>query len=116
MLDEASIRSTLINLMLNAVQAMAEGGQMTIFTSASEALLRLAISDTGCGMTEAQVSNVFEPFYTTKSQGLGIGMSFAAKVIQLHGGEIAVESRAGVGTSINIALPVEREKANAAVC
>jgi len=116
MLDEASMRSTLINLMLNAIQAMAEGGQMAIFTSASEAVLRLAITDTGCGMTEAQVRNVFEPFYTTKSQGLGIGMSFAAKVIQLHGGEIVVDSRVNVGTSIRIALPVEREKANAAVC
>jgi signal transduction histidine kinase len=116
LLDEASMRSTLINLMLNAIQAMADDGQMTLSTSAGEGALRLAITDTGCGMTDEQVRNLFEPFYTTKSQGLGLGMSFASRVIQLHGGEIAVESRVNVGTSIKIELPVEGEKANAASC
>lgn len=116
LLDEASMRSTLINLMLNAIQAMAEAGQMTIYTSAGCEVLNLAITDTGCGMTDEQISNLFEPFYTTKSQGLGLGMSFAARVVQLHGGEIAVESRLNVGTSIKIALPVEGGKAHAANC
>ena len=114
MLDEASMRSALINLMLNAIQAMADGGQMTVLTAAGEGALRLAITDTGCGMTEEQMKNLFEPFYTTKSQGLGLGMSFASRVIQLHGGQIAVQSRVDAGTSVKIALPVEGEKANAA--
>jgi signal transduction histidine kinase len=114
LLDEASMRSTLINLMLNAIQAMTEAGQMTISTAAGREVLNLAITDTGCGMTDEQISNLFEPFYTTKSQGLGLGMSFAARVVQLHGGEIAVESRLNIGTSIKIALPVEGGKAHAA--
>ncbi|HKQ05727.1 MAG TPA: ATP-binding protein [Blastocatellia bacterium] len=116
MLDEASVRSALINLMLNAIQAMAVGGQMIVTTAAGEGALRLAITDTGCGMTEEQMKNLFEPFYTTKSQGLGLGMSFASRIIQLHGGQIAVQSRAGAGTSVKIALPAEGEKANAAAC
>jgi PAS domain S-box-containing protein len=116
MLDEASMRSTLINLLLNSVQAMPEGGQLTVATQAGEAALRLAITDTGCGMTDEQVGNIFEPFYTTKSQGLGLGMSFASRVVRLHGGEISVESRVNQGTRITIVLPVKEEKVNAACC
>lgn len=116
MLDEASMRSTLINLLLNSVQAMPEGGRLTVATQTAEALLRLVITDTGCGMSDEQVNNIFEPFYTTKSQGLGLGMSFASRVIRLHGGEISVESRVNHGTSITIVLPVKEEKVNAASC
>lgn len=116
MLDEVSMRSTLINLVLNSIQAMAQGGELNVSTVASEDMLRLSITDTGCGMTEDQVKNVFEPFYTTKSQGLGLGMSFASKIIEMHGGEVYVESHVNRGTSISIALPVEGEKANEARC
>ena len=116
MLDEVSMRSTLINLMLNSIQAMARGGDLIVSTAASEETLRLSIADTGCGMTEDQVKNVFEPFYTTKSQGLGLGMSFASKIIEMHGGKVSVESHINQGTSISIALPVEGEKANEARC
>ncbi len=116
MLDEVSMRSTLINLMLNSIQAMALGGELIVSTAASEETLRLSIADTGCGMNEDQMKNVFEPFYTTKSQGLGLGMSFASKIIEMHGGAVSVESHVNRGTSISIALPVEGEKANEARC
>jgi two-component system sporulation sensor kinase A len=116
MLDEASMRSTLINLMLNSIQAMAGGGELSVSTEASDGALQVSIADTGCGMTEEQVNNVFEPFYTTKSQGLGLGMSFVSKVIELHGGEVSLESRVNEGTCIRIALPAEGEKANEARC
>ena len=116
MLDEVSMRSTLINLMLNSIQAMAQGGELIVSTAASEETLQLSIADTGCGMTEDQVKNVFEPFYTTKSQGLGLGMSFASKIIEMHGGKVSVDSHINRGTSISIALPVEGEKANEARC
>jgi PAS domain S-box-containing protein len=116
MLDEASMRSTLINLMLNSIQAMAQGGELIIATTTSESTLHLSITDTGCGMTEDQMKNVFEPFYTTKSQGLGLGMSFASKIIEMHGGKVSVESHIKRGTSISIALPAEGEKVNEARC
>lgn len=116
MLDEPSIRSTLINLMLNSIQAMEEGGELEVSTNVCEGVLRLSIADTGCGMSEDQMRNVFEPFYTTKSQGLGLGMSFASTVIERHGGEVAVESRLNEGTNIKITLPVEGERANEASC
>jgi two-component system, sporulation sensor kinase A len=112
LLDEASMRSTLINLMLNSIQAMSKGGELTLSTLHSDDELQFMLTDTGCGMTEEQMKNVFEPFYTTKSQGLGLGMSFASRVLELHGGKITVESRVGAGTSIKVSLPVEGEKAH----
>jgi two-component system, LuxR family, sensor histidine kinase DctS len=113
-LDEATMRSMLINLILNSIQAMTAGGELLIATASGKQGLRLSVSDTGCGMTAEQLQNMFEPFYTTKSQGLGLGMSFAAKVIEQHGGSISVESRVGEGTRIEIGLSQENEKANEA--
>lgn len=105
MVDEASMRSTLINLMLNSIDAMPGGGRLAVATEASGVAVTLEITDTGSGMTEEHLKNVFEPFYTTKSQGLGLGMSYAGKVIELHGGSIVVKSRPGQGTTITIELP-----------
>lgn len=111
--DESSIRAALINLILNAVQAMPEGGRLDVTTGRGVASLQLEITDTGVGMTEEQVGQIFEPFYTTKSQGLGLGMSYAKRIIEQHQGTISVESRLGVGTRIRVDLPIEEERATA---
>ena len=105
MLDEASIRAALLNLMLNAIQAMTNGGQLGISSSNSGEVVCVVISDSGCGMTEEQIGRVFEPFNTTKSRGLGLGMPYARKIIEQHGGTINVGSRIGEGTNITIQLP-----------
>jgi signal transduction histidine kinase len=105
MLDEPSIRATTLNLVLNAVQAMPAGGHLTISTSTSGDKLSLAIRDTGSGMTPEQIKQIFEPFNTTKSRGLGLGMPYAQKIIQEHGGQIIVESQPGKGTEVRIELP-----------
>ena len=105
MLDEASIRSATLNLMLNAVQAMSTGGRLTISTGKDNSDLWMTIRDTGTGMTPEQLKHLFEPFKTTKSRGLGLGMPYAQKVIQQHGGQIVVESRPGAGTQVKIELP-----------
>jgi two-component system sensor histidine kinase HydH len=110
-IDEASMRSVLINLMLNSIQAMREGGEMTITTRRSADSVHIEIADTGIGMSEELLKNVFEPFYTTKSQGLGLGMYHVQKVIQLHGGSIKIESAVGGGTRVKIALPSEEKGA-----
>lgn len=107
--DEAAMRSTLMNLMLNSVQAMNPGGLLRVSTATSDDGVQLEIADNGCGMTEEQVKNMFEPFYTTKSKGLGLGMSFAAKVIEQHGGSIVVDSRLREGTRIRLMLPAKAE-------
>ncbi|MBA3239748.1 MAG: response regulator [Acidobacteria bacterium] len=108
-LDEASIRSALMNLILNAIQAMPDGGTLRVSVLPCDAAVLVEIADTGKGMNEEQVANIFEPFYTTKSQGLGLGMSFAAKVVEQHGGAVSVESHEGEGTTIRVELPREAE-------
>jgi len=105
MLDEPSIRATTLNLVLNAVQAMPAGGHLTISTRTVDHKLLLSIIDTGSGMTPDEIKQIFEPFSTTKSRGLGLGMPYAQKIIQQHGGQIVVESQPGKGTEVRIELP-----------
>ena len=109
MIDESSMRGALMNLILNAVEAMPEGGRLTVRCDRNEQTLRLEIEDTGQGISEEAVKNIFEPFYTTKEQGLGLGMPYAKKIIEQHGGTITCDSRPGEGTTICIALPVPEE-------
>lgn len=111
MLDEPSIRATTLNLVLNAVQAMPSGGCLTISTSTNGGKLLLAIRDTGTGISPEQIKKIFEPFSTTKSRGLGLGMPYAQKIIREHDGEIVVESHPGKGTEVRIELPAQ-ERSN----
>src|ERR1700741_1173099 len=107
MLDEASISAATLNLVLNAVQAMSNGGQLTILTRRDGKKMWMVIKDTGPGMSAERIKQIFEPFNTTKSRGLGLGMPYAQKIIQQHGGRIEVESRQGKGTQVIIKLPAE---------
>lgn len=106
MLDESSMRGALLNLILNAIEAMPKGGVLSVTTGAVDGTLRLEITDTGRGISEDEAKNIFEPFYTTKEQGLGLGMPYARKIIEQHGGTISLESHVGEGTTISISLPV----------
>lgn len=108
MLDEPSIRATTLNLVLNAVQAMPAGGHLTISTGTIDGKLLMSIKDTGSGMSPDQIRQIFEPFNTTKSRGLGLGMPYAQKIIQQHGGHIVVESQPGKGTDVRIELPANK--------
>lgn len=105
MLDESSMRGALMNLMLNAIEAMPEGGILSIALNRTDETLQLQISDTGPGISEEEAKNIFEPFYTTKEQGLGLGMPYAKKLIEQHGGTISLGSQVGHGATISIALP-----------
>ena len=114
MFDESSIRGALMNIMLNSIEAMPEGGTLSIATSCTSDSLQLEIADTGRGINEDDVKKIFEPFYTTKAQGLGLGMPYARKIIEQHNGMISLDSQPGKGTTINIALPVGEEVNDAA--
>jgi signal transduction histidine kinase len=74
--------------------------------------LRLEITDTGLGMGEEEVKKILEPFYTTKAQGLGLGMPYAKKIIDQHGGRISFSSRPGEGTTISVTLPAGQQEVN----
>lgn len=109
MMDEASMRGALMNLLINAIEAMPKGGTLNITTAATGGTLQVEISDTGPGISEEEVKNIFEPFYTTKEQGLGLGMPYAKKIIEQHGGTISFRSKLGEGTTIKITLPAHEE-------
>ncbi|HEX7176502.1 MAG TPA: ATP-binding protein [Pyrinomonadaceae bacterium] len=112
-LDQTSIRGALTNLILNAVQAMPSGGTLAVKTLRADGALKVEVSDTGVGMNEEQLGNIFEPFYSTKSRGLGLGMPYVRKVVEEHRGTIQVESRPSAGTTIRVSLPVGAEGVSA---
>lgn len=103
--DESSMRGALLNLMLNAIEAMPSGGTLSIAVNQIDDTVRLELTDTGRGIEDEEARKIFEPFYTTKAQGLGLGMPYAKRIIDQHGGTISLSSRLGVGTTVSITLP-----------
>jgi len=110
LLDEACMRAALLNLLLNAVQAMPTGGTLAIACATAGDMLSLVIKDTGSGMSEERVKKIFEPFNSDKTSGLGLGMPYAKKIIEEHRGNLTVESRLGEGTRVSINLPAEKNE------
>jgi PAS domain S-box-containing protein len=105
--DEVELRDALSHLIVNAVDAMPHGGAITIHTSGEGGIVRLRLSDTGAGMTEKVRQHCFEPFFSTKGKsGAGLGLSSAHGIIRRHGGEIAIQSQPGQGTTFTIRLPI----------
>jgi two-component system, NtrC family, sensor histidine kinase HydH len=104
-LDEEIFEQALLNLMLNAEQAMPEGGTMTMIGRIDGGAVCLDVIDTGCGMTPDVLAKVFRPFHTTKKDGNGLGLATARKIVLAHGGDIAVQSEPGRGTKFTIRLP-----------
>jgi hypothetical protein len=102
--DRDRIFQALVNVVRNALHAMPEGGRLTLRLSAPEDRVELAVQDTGVGMSPEVVARLAEPFFTTKSAGSGLGLTIAAQIVRDHGGEIAVESAVGVGTTLRIRL------------
>ncbi|HVM63038.1 MAG TPA: ATP-binding protein [Verrucomicrobiae bacterium] len=107
--SDSDLRESLINLLLNAVDAMPQGGTLTVATRAEEPSVAIEVRDTGRGMTEEVRQRCFEPFFTTKGErGTGLGLAIVYGIIQRHGGSIDVQSEPGKGTTFVIRLPVFR--------
>lgn len=105
--NESEVRELLINLLLNAVAAMPDGGTITIRTRPDGDYAALEVSDTGTGMTEAVRQRVLEPFFTTKGpQGTGLGLAMVHGIVRRHDGTIDIESELGKGTTFVVRLPV----------
>jgi PAS domain S-box-containing protein len=111
MVDRHMIEQVLMNLILNAVQAMKNGGVLTIRTSVAEGVCHVEVRDTGSGIPPAVLPRVFDPFFTTKGEGegTGLGLSVNLGIVERHGGKILVESEVGKGTTFTLCLPVSRE-------
>jgi signal transduction histidine kinase len=106
MLDREAFRQALLNLIINARQAMPEGGQLVVRTVTQGATVAVNLIDTGCGMDDKTLSKMFEAFYSTKPNGSGLGLPTTEKIVAAHGGQIRVQSEIGRGTQITIELPV----------
>jgi nitrogen fixation/metabolism regulation signal transduction histidine kinase len=102
--DREQMTRVLRNLILNAIDAMPEGGTLTVRTVAPETGARLEVSDTGQGLTPEECERLFTPYYTTKTHGTGLGLAIVQSVVSDHKGRIAVESEKGKGTTFRIDL------------
>jgi len=109
-MDRDMLKQALLNLMLNAEQAMPEGGQLTIQAMAEPGHIALSLIDTGKGMTPDILSKIFRPFFSTKPGGSGLGLATTRKIILAHGGSIDVQSEPGRGTKFTIRLPVPESR------
>ncbi len=111
-MDVDKLRQAFYNIMKNAMEAIPGRGTITISAEPDgRGMISIKISDTGCGLTPDEIDQIFNPEYTTKEKGLGLGLSLVHEIIQGHGGEIHVESKVGSGTTFDVLLPVEnREK------
>jgi len=103
--DHLQLKQVFLNIILNAVQAMPEGGELKTMTRNANGGVEAAISDTGTGIPDEDRKKIFQPFYTTKKDGTGLGLSISYGIIKEHGGEIYVESDAGRGSTFRIFLP-----------
>lgn len=103
--DPDLLHRALQNLVLNAIDAMPEGGELRICTRALQDGIEIAVSDTGSGLTEEECKRLFTPYYTSKQHGTGLGLAIVQSVVSDHGGKISVESSKLSGTTFRIDLP-----------
>ena len=107
-LDTDSMKRALLNLLLNGAQAMPKGGELTLSLFKCDPNCQISVTDTGIGMDEAQLNALFSPLFTTKSNGNGLGLVETKKIVQGHGGSIAVRSLPNRGTTLSLTLPLRK--------
>jgi len=105
--DREYLRQTLLNLILNGLQAMPEGGTLTLKANSSNGNFLISITDTGVGIAPENRRRIFEPYFTTKAKGSGLGLAIARRIIEAHGGKITVSGEADHGCCFQIALPLD---------
>jgi signal transduction histidine kinase len=103
--DPAMLRQALLNLALNACQAMPDGGTLHIHCKPAGRRVLMIVADTGTGILPEHLSRIFDLYFTTKPKGSGIGLSMVYRIVQMHDGEIDIESTPGKGTTFRLFLP-----------
>jgi signal transduction histidine kinase len=111
--DSSQLEQVLVNLYLNAIDAMPEGGKLIVEsrmvqTDSTAPMVEITVADTGFGIAETDLAKIFQPFFTAKKRrGMGLGLPICQRIVKNHGGRIEVKSQLGIGTTFMIYLPVE---------
>lgn len=103
--DREGILLALLNIVLNAIESIKEGGSILLDARESDGKIFITVQDTGCGIHPRDLPEIFSPFYSTKQGGLGIGLAVSKRIIDAHQGKIEVSSRQGLGTRVTVELP-----------
>ncbi len=103
--DENLLKQLYFNIIKNAIESMEEGGSIKIKATSDDDFVKISFADSGCGMTEDELSKIFEPYFTTKPNGHGLGMMIINAIVRAHGGHIDIKSRRGEGTTIDVSIP-----------
>jgi len=106
--DAELMERVFYNLVLNAAQATAPGGAVTVKTRAAEGTAEIAVIDRGVGIEARNLNSIFNPFFTTKKEGVGLGLAIVSKIVDEHSGKITVESEPGKGSVFRVLLPIAR--------
>ena len=113
--DDKQLEQVFRNMILNALQAMPDDGELIISSQPVPDGVQVTVQDTGIGISDEALSQIFVPFFTTKTKGTGLGLSIVQKIIENHGGIISVESKLGEGTTFEIFLPICSDRARSAI-
>lgn len=109
--DGKQLKQVFINLIKNAIESMTDGGEIKIHVKVlEENKMFISIRDEGCGITDKNILNLGEPFYTTKKDGTGLGLMVTNQIIKDHNGDLKIESEVGKGTNVNVTLPLKQKK------
>ena len=108
--DPDQLYRAFLNIFINSIQSIRDGGEVSVEVKEEEALYRVEIIDTGVGISPENLSKIFNPFFTTKDKGSGLGLSIVRKIIEVHKGKVWIESEQGVGTRVFVALPRRQER------
>lgn len=106
MIDEDKLNQVFLNLFLNGIQAMANGGILTVSSIRRGGTIVVVIEDTGSGVAKSNLARVFDPYFTTKNDGTGLGLAMSSKIVEEHEGKIILTSEPGKGTRVEVILPV----------
>jgi len=112
MMDERFMKQALLNLIKNSQAAMSNGGIFSITTNLADNEIRISVNDTGSGISKDNIGKIFEPYFTTKDSGTGLGLTQVYKIIREHNGEIIVDSVQGAGAEFRISLPLPQNDIN----
>ncbi|MEJ2744763.1 MAG: ATP-binding protein [bacterium] len=106
LLNADQIRQVIVNLVRNAIQAMPNGGRITVEVKYARGQVMMSVTDSGCGIPEGQVEKIFDPYFTTREGGAGLGLMIVQRIVSEHGGDVLVATNPGKGTTMTVRLPV----------